>query len=107
MADHQPLNAVVNPELMPLLLAFAALRNDDSIHALEDIMHENLKAMEDRTHQLMSSLAKIEEKTMEVHRRVQVEIGSLEVMLAEDLSKMRDGSNAVVLRIKAIKLGNP
>ena len=44
----QPLFAVLNPELMPLLLAFLALRNDDSIHALENIMNENLKAMEVR-----------------------------------------------------------
>ena len=56
----------------------------------------------------MNSLfAKIEEKTMQVHRRVQVEIGPMEVMLAEDLSKMRNDANAVVMRIDAIKLGNP
>ena len=113
----QPLKIVVNPELVPLFMAFASLQDDDGIKQVQDAAMQNLQAVEEQA-DLLTGGAKMRRKIKHsfaqlqteqenvVHRTMQVEIGAVEIMLAEDLSKMRDDAHAVVLRLDCIHLGN-
>jgi hypothetical protein len=106
----QPFRMVFNPELVPILFSFIqqhTAAESVPMSAVQRLQAENEAVIRwlQRTYGGVAKYQQWNEKQR--RQRIEVRLGTMELIFCDDLSKLRQNAKAVVLRMESLTLGDP